>query len=379
MSSSSIADAFFALLRFSLDSAFPVPNVNLAPQAWQVLYAEARRQTVSGLLWRGVERLPADMRPPRVLLLTWYAEADHIRRTNARINAEAVALQSRLAADGIRSTVLKGQGLSLLYPDAGLRTPGDIDIWLQGSRRRILAYVRSHVQCGEVRYHHVGYRISGNSIAVEIHFTPSWMNVPWRNVCLQRWFCQEELTQMGHSLPLADGSACRLTVPTPAFNAVYVLIHIFRHLLGEGVGLRQVVDYAQVLRHMPAADRPGVVKTLSRLGLERFAAGLAYVMCELGLSADDCLVPSDDVMGRFLLNEIMQSGNFGKNDARLVRRDHETPFYRFCRSLRRNVRFVRFFPAETLFDPFFKLWHYAWQHLYGYRKVWGTTKQNFQK
>ncbi len=38
-----------------------------------------------------------------------------------------------------------------------------------------------------------------------------------------------------------DGSS--VAVPTAAFNVVYQLVHIYKHLFQEGTGLRQVIDY----------------------------------------------------------------------------------------------------------------------------------------
>ena len=43
--------------------------------------------------------------------------------------------------EGFRCCILKGQGNALLYPDPYMRTPGDIDIYLEGGRKRIMEYV----------------------------------------------------------------------------------------------------------------------------------------------------------------------------------------------------------------------------------------------
>ena len=57
------------------------------------------------------------------------------------------------------------------------RTPGDIDIWLHGERGAILEYVRWHVPDCKPVYHHVDFPVV-EGLAIEVHFTPSWMNSP---------------------------------------------------------------------------------------------------------------------------------------------------------------------------------------------------------
>ena len=67
------------------------------------------------------------------------------------------------------------------------RTPGDIDIWLQGSREEVLDYVRRHVPDCKPVYHHVDFPVI-EGLDIEVHFTPSWMNSPVTNRRLQRFF-----------------------------------------------------------------------------------------------------------------------------------------------------------------------------------------------
>ena len=50
----------------------------------------AVQQTLAGVLFAGVERLPAEQRPPREVLLKWYALAERIKQTNRVLNQRAV-------------------------------------------------------------------------------------------------------------------------------------------------------------------------------------------------------------------------------------------------------------------------------------------------
>ena len=80
----------------------------------------------------------------------------------------------------------------------------------------------------------------------------------------------------------------------------------------------------------------------------------------LGLSEDKMLVPVDIRRGEMLLHEILAGGNFGRYDSRNGLGDgfigHN--LQRLCRDL----RFLRYYPAEALSEPLFRIWHYGWRH-----------------
>lgn len=357
---------FFELTRLSCTTEAGRLSRTPATDEWEHIRREVFRQALAGVLFAAVERLPAEQRPPREVLLPWYMMKERIAAANRRLNRRAAEASEHFAAQGFRSLLLKGQGVAMLYPDPMLRQPGDIDIWLEGNRQEILACGRKRFPEVPVRYHHMDYPIFGDT-AVELHFTPSWMNSPSTHRRLQRYFAREAGNQFGHLISLPE-DAGQVAVPTLAFNRVYLLVHIYRHLFGEGIGLRQLQDYYFVL--MQGTDKAGRKDTadmLRRLRMTRFARATMYVLqAVFGLSDNKLLCTPDERCGRFLLSEVMQAGNFGHHDARLKRHAGETAFYRFRRSLCRNARFVRDYPSEVLCDPIFKIGLYAWRLWNGY-------------
>ena len=78
------------------------------------------------------------------------------------------------------------------------------------------------------------------------------------------------------------------------------------------------------------------------------------------------LLPPDEKEGRFLLNEIMQAGNFGHYDKRIKRVANESALHVFLRRTIRNLRFIRSYPSEVLWTPLFKIWHFTWRKYHGY-------------
>lgn len=140
--------AFFTFLRYCLGYKGNISRV-VAGMDWQELYSFASRQTILGLCFDGIERLgveyPEELRLNpigRELLMTWMGKAQQIRRQNRKVNLVASKLFSMLREDGLRCCILKGQGNALMYPNPYSRTPGDIDVWIDASRERIMEYAQ---------------------------------------------------------------------------------------------------------------------------------------------------------------------------------------------------------------------------------------------
>lgn len=356
---------FFQLLQ-QTDAPRPALERPAAEAEWQETLSQARRQTLTGIMFATVSRLPDGQRPPRGVLLQWFAESERIKAANRRINRRTMELTARFSQEGMRSAVLKGQGVAMLYPDPLLRMPGDIDLWIESPRRRTFALLRRWFPHLPAFYHHMECPFFPD-VAVEVHFTPSWMNRPLANRRLQRWFRQTAPQQFAHRVRLPEGAG-EAGTPTDAFNRVFLMVHIYRHLFNEGIGLRQLLDYHYLLlRPTTAGERRAAARELRRLGLLRFARAVMYVLHRVfATPADRLLTAPDEREGRFLLREVMLAGNFGHHDPRNRPSAGEGDLRRFFRLCGRNLRFLRYHPGETLCTPLFKIWHRLWRLRHGY-------------
>ena len=224
----------------------------VAGMDWQELYSFASKQALLGLCFEGIERLgeeyPEELkRNPigRELLMTWMGKAQQIRRQNMKVNAVASKLFSMLREDGMRCCILKGQGNALMYPNPYSRTPGDIDVWIDASRERIMEYAQKKFELGDdIRLQHLETSLDG--VPVELHFFPCSMNNPIYHARLQKWFRRNADLQCSHIVGLPDGAG-DIAIPTTAFNVIYQLTHLYHHFFDEGIGMRQIIDYFLVV------------------------------------------------------------------------------------------------------------------------------------
>ena len=229
-------------------------NKVIAGIDWQMLYSFTFKQALLGLCFDGIERLgkeyPEELKLnpiERDLLMTWMGKAQQIRRQNVKVNAVAGKLFSMLREDGLKCCVLKGQGNALMYPNPYSRTPGDIDVWIDASRERIMEYAQKKFELGDdIRLQHLETSLDG--VPVELHFFPCSMNNPIYHARLQKWFRRNADLQCSNVVGLPDGAG-DIAIPTTAFNVIYQLTHLYHHFFDEGIGMRQIIDNYYVVNN----------------------------------------------------------------------------------------------------------------------------------
>ena len=359
--------AFFAFLKYCLGYKGNISRV-VDSMDWQELYSFASKQALLGLCFDGIERLgkenPEELRQNpigRELLMTWMGKAQQIRRQNRKVNAVASKLYSMLRGDGLRCCILKGQGNALMYPNPYSRTPGDVDVWIDASRERIMEYTQKKFELGDdIRLQHLETSLDG--VPVELHFFPCSMNNPLYHARLQKWFKRNADLQCSHIVGLPDGAG-DIAIPTSAFNVVYQLCHLYHHFFDEGIGMRQIIDYYYVVNNDELlVIRDTLHRELKHLGLWKFARAVMYVLHEaLGLSEKKMIAPMDEKRGKLLLAEILNGGNFGQHFTKYGHFTQQGMAKKYFLKIWRNMHFVRYYPAEALSEPIFRTWHFFWR------------------
>jgi hypothetical protein len=431
---------FFDFLRFCISSAKDIPD-SLKEADWKELYAIAKKQCLVGVLFDGIKKLPAEyVGMKKELLLQWMAESQMLEKANVRLNDAAIHVSEWFRKKGFRTCILKGQGNALMYPNPYSRTPGDIDIWVEGGDKRLIFFVRSISPHEKACYHHIEFP-SYKGVEVEVHYRPSFLLCFWHNRKLQKYYERVKEKQFSHRVML--GEQGEIAIPTAEFNLIFQLTHIFSHLMNEGIGLRQLLDYYYVLcdfykvyqnfskthpssltlkggstafpkplspqgtgdvtapprRSEPLRSKVGgpskvspdcagwdrlsiegdnsagsttavtssastaldvVQKELKELGMWKFAGGIMYIMQEVfGMPASRLIVPPNEKYGKFVLNEVLEAGNFGRHDAR--NRFGRSQLGHNLQRVYRDIRLVRYFTGEALCEPLFRIWHFFWR------------------
>lgn len=328
---------------------------------WKEIYKLAKQQTIVGVLFDAIERLPKEQCPPKPLLLKWFAETEIIQEQNNLVNIDAVKLCTEFRIDNKRCLILKGQSIAQYYPKPLLRTSGDIDLWIEGGTHKVIQYLRSKGEVRNITYKHMDFDVAVKT-KVEIHHNPTYFYNPLHNYRLRRYIAsQKDLFNNDIELPNNIG---KISIPKLEFNRYYILQHIFRHYFGEGVGLRQLFDYYYVLlKGGTEESKQRTLDMFKQTGMMKFVGATMWVMKEVFDLEDKYLLCSpNEKAGKQLLDEIMLAGNFGKYDSRINRSNHHKLLPRVWNSFKRKLRFILDYPQEVLFDIPMRTYMYIWKH-----------------
>lgn len=386
-----VDNLLFELIRVALGHREKLSRIPTAKE-WHALYDEAMRQAVAGIAFVGIEKLPKEQMPPEMLLFQWIGTAEQIRQQNAQMDRRTAEIWKHLKEDGLQSAILKGQGIAKLYDDENendnenpnlklgeYRQSGDIDIWVKGGYQTVCDYVQQTMPTEDVAYHRFYYDYFDDT-EVELHHRPTLMRNLLDDSKLACWYNSFGADSFVY---LEDKG---FAVPPVEFNRIFILTHIYRHFLFEGIGLRQVMDYYFVLRNTDLTnqmdDYQGSLRSksqenlnqnhtkelLKELRLTRFAEAMMWILhTQLGLDEQYLICGMNEKEGRFVQSEIEQTGNFGRADSRFKEMS------KIRRMTKHGIHLLLHYPSEVIWTPIWLIYHKVWK----WNKVRKIRKANY--
>lgn len=354
-------DFIFELIQVSLGKR-PCLSRTLNAIEWGRLYELAQNQAIVGVCFAGARKLQAIQQgPPPNLYMMWLGITANIQQRNETVSQQCVELQAEFQTEGFRSCILKGLGVACLYGAelCKLRLSGDIDIWIDGTWQEVMKYVNVRTPNREFDRKHTHYNVFDDTV-VETHWRPTVSSNWFVNRKLTAYFEKERERQFSNRVRLHDKS--EICTPTVDFQLVHAMLHIYGHFLYEGVGLRQIMDLYFV-QFAASGKVHEVLATLEDLGLMRFVGATQYVLQKVfGLSANELMCDVNEDLGKELLEEILQGGNFGQYDHE-NQANGKSFVKRMKGHLRRRIRLARFDIAGVFFAPIGKIHTLLWKEI----------------
>lgn len=233
---------FLDLIKLGIDHGRTSQRISYTEAIdWKEIYTLAKVHGLSAIVLDGIERLPENLRPPKNLILKWFGEVVH--NYEARYNAyekELGSLAKFYALHRIKMMVLKGYGLSLYYPKPNHRPCGDIDIWNFGRQEEadLVLCREKGIKVDTTEHHHTVFR--WKDYIVENHYD---LLIKWAtktNSLLEPILKEKGMDDSRSVLVYGE----KLYLPSPDFNALFLLRHSLMEFVGTGISLRLLLDWA---------------------------------------------------------------------------------------------------------------------------------------
>lgn len=350
-----VHQAFFSLLQAGLwdRDMSTVAYFPLTEQQWQQVFVVAMQHTVDGIVYDGLQKLPVDLLPSKMLLFKWTARVDAIERRNTWMDTIIAQQSVFFDKNAVRPVLLKGQGLAACYNNPRRRVCGDIDWYFRSKEDRKYLFhtldnlgIEVHRSAG-FSYHYVwnDCETEHQSKMIDLH-----------NPFLQKYIRRLEEEQLDKQVVLPIGQT-QVYLPSPLLSFIQVNAHILKHLLSFGIGIRQFCDSARIcLRFKGDVDGAELKAVYKRLGILKWIHLLhAVLVKQIGLSEEYLPFPlPKNVDADWMVNEVMTAGNFGFHDSRVdLIKENETNHRvdTFKRWRGNFMRYVQYAPMEAISFP----------------------------
>lgn len=305
--------AFFSLLKSGLwEKDMLAPYIfPLADEEWLEVYNESMRQTVQGIVFKGLSFLHHCQFPPEPLFLQWLAQVAHIEENNVHTEKEIVALEHLFAEVGIKFVLKKGQSVATLYEEPYLRVCGDIDLYFTTITDYRLASDLVRRRGIDVHKRPDGSQeYVWNSIMVEHHSTLIDLKNPFLYIYLRKL----ELQKGFDTITFADHKDTSIVVPSVPLNLLMLNAHIMKHAFISGIGLRQLCDLARAYYSYEGKYDTGELRSIYRrvhiLGWTDMLHN--FLVVHLGLSERFLPYQLSAVSTEKMFYSVITGGNFGQ-------------------------------------------------------------------
>lgn len=190
-------------------------------------------------------------------------------------------------------------------------------------------------------------------VVIELHPELIELHSPFIRKSLREWEKNVFCTVAPAIKPVYQDTP--ISVPTPEAHHLLVSTHILKHLLNEGIGLRQLCDAAILLKGLAQkTDKQELERLCHQFGIWKWSCLLySFLIEHLGL--DESYVPFHKHHNtETLMTEIWESGNFGFYDERKGERPEgkwKNKLYTSRQITRKAQLFFTYAPAETFWWP----------------------------
>ena len=274
---------------------------------WKAAFDECRAQSVVSLAFSALPKSEV----PQAVYAQWKAVVNESLAVNSKISYAHTVLNQLMNQARIPYVILKGCASAEYYDDPLLRTMGDVDFYVPSAcfEKADKLLLKNGFKSNEIN-HEYEEAYTRDDVVFELHNTVN--GVPGGKVGMEirRYFDDVfEKSTLKH-FDLAEYYS-----PSPFHHGLIMLLHVARHMVTGGIGLRHFCDWAVFVDKVNEDFTAMFEDKLKRVGLWRFAQIMTqFCAVYLGLSQQDWAGEADKQLLSDLKNDVFAGGNFGHKD-----------------------------------------------------------------
>jgi len=248
-------------------------------------------------------------------LMDWLGQVSYMEACYEEHLKVVTDLAAFYSSIGVRMMLLKGYGLSLYWPKANHRPVGDIDIFLYGRWQEAdkLIHEKLDIEVDNGHHHHSVFTYEG--VMVENHYDFLNVHSHRSNVWIEKML--KDMACGGYEMP--DSNIDNLYYPSDSLNALYVARHAACHFASEKMTLRQMLDWAFLVKAChKVIDWKVFWEKVTRMGMQDFVLSMNEICVkQLGFSTEIFHEPSGakckDGLADRMLTDIFEPEDTGEH------------------------------------------------------------------
>lgn len=299
-----ICEILFSALRSALSggNSDGVPLADFTEREWNELLKFAQQHNVLPLLCDGIATQRKYIPPKafsKLVGLTIVGEDKY-----AELVEVIKSLTKLFTEYNIPLMVIKGYGISLYYPTPNHRSFSDVDTYNFGQQERADEVLKKKlgVDVDVDVHHHTTCVYKG--VLVENHYDFVNTSAHKSNARFEK-ILKAEAAKDTRSHKIGE---CEILLPSPMFNALFLMRHMAGHYAAERVSVRHLCDWKQFVEAESNNIDWAYVQTIyKQFNMNRFADAISAI-CIDHLGLDATLVPNIERNAKLeerILNDIL--------------------------------------------------------------------------
>ena len=273
---------------------------------WVALFAESKAQAVAPLVFSCVSEKCTDTE----VFQKWKSLTMRTFQRNMQIQWQHGALHQLLTEYNIPYCIIKGCTSAMDYPDPLLRAMGDVDFLVPDAfwdtAKQVLLEEGFSCSGEEHAFHLAFYK---ESIAMEMHHEPFGLKEGGQELL-------KVVPELIDNSILVHCGSVSFNMPDAFGHGIVILLHAYRHLIDNGVGVRHLCDWATFISKFTNQEFVAIFQErFQKLGIWKLAQVFgATAHRYLAIPYQEWMGTVDEDVCLMLMLDIFNGGNFGRGD-----------------------------------------------------------------